>query len=207
MRQIIGMARGMTRYVPLMKRAAAAVGYDHRHWIRVVGIRECQELLRALDFRQLDALEISAGETWKHFGFRSYTEMNFPDHDICVAPMERQFDLVIADNVFEHLLRPWRAAQNVLAMLRPGGYFLNITPFLVRIHDVPIDCTRWTETGMRAFLADVGFEEESMKLGSWGNRRCVASNLNYWAPRGWFGSLRNEPMYPVQVWALAKKPV
>lgn len=74
-------------------------------------------------------------------------------YDICDRPLDDTFDLIIAEQVFEHLLWPYRSARNVHRMLRPGGSFLITTPFLVKIHPVPYDCSRWTETGMKHLLA------------------------------------------------------
>jgi hypothetical protein len=103
--------------------------------------------------------------------------------------------------------RPWkthRTAGNVLSMLRPGGRFLISTPFLVRVHEFPIDCTRWTEDGLRHFLGEAGFPLDRIKTGSWGNRACVKANFSCWMGyRSRFHSLRNEPNFPITVWAMA----
>lgn len=189
-----------------IKRSLGYVGFDATHWIRVVMYRECFRLIEDLNPCKLDALEVSSGIMWQQTKFKSYSTMNFPDYDICTDVLDQQFDLIIADNVFEHLPYPYRAAKNVYSMLRPGGKFLIVTPFLVRIHDVPVDCSRWTELGMSYFLEECGFDRETMITGSWGNRSCVKANLKTWARRGWFGSLSNEKDFPVQVWALAEKP-
>ena len=196
----------LQRHEQRIKSGLEAVGYDHRHWTRPVMYQRCVELLRGLEPQRLDALEISAGKFFQTLGFRSYTEANYPAFDICQGTLDRQFDLVIADQVWEHLLWPYRATRNVHAMLRPGGHFLVTTPFLIRVHAIPHDCTRWTETGMRHFLAECGFPLDGIVTGSWGNRACVKANFTRWARRGWFGSLRNEPDFPVVVWALARKP-
>ena len=187
------------------KRFLTAVGYDYSHWTRPVMYRECLKLLEPLGPSSLDVLEISAGRFWRNAGFASFSEANFPAFDICADVLDRRFDLVIADQVFEHLPWPYRAARNVHAMLRPGGHFLVTTPFMIRVHDVPIDCTRWTETGIRYFLAECGFPLDQSVSGSWGNRACVKANFRRWARRGWFGSLRNEREFPVAVWCLARK--
>lgn len=184
---------------------AAATGYDPLHWMRVVPYKECSRLLEKLDLKECDALEISAGSVWQKKPFRSFTEMNYPDFDICFDKMDSEFDVVIADNVFEHLEYPSRAAKNVFSMIRPGGYFLNITPFLVRIHEIPNDCTRWTEYGMVRFLEEAGFDSRHMHTGSWGNEACVKANLTRWRRRGWTGSLQNDPRFPCQVWVFAQK--
>lgn len=188
-----------------IKSLLGAVGYDHRHWTRPVMYERCRELLLGLKPETLDALEISAGKFFQTIGFRSFREANYPEYDVCERALDQRFDVVIADQVFEHLLWPYRAARNVHAMLRPGGHFLVTTPFLIRVHDIPFDCTRWTETGLRHFLIECGFDPEGIVTGSWGNRACVKANLRTWARRGWFGSLRNEPAFPVAVWALARK--
>jgi SAM-dependent methyltransferase len=164
----------------------------------------CTQWLQEIGFGNLDVLEVSAGNYWRTLPFRSFREANFPEFDICENVLDQKFDLIIADQVFEHLLWPRRAAQNVRAMLKPGGRFLMTTPFLIRVHAIPTDCTRWTEMGMQYFLADAGFPLERIRTGSWGNRQCVKANFSKWARRGWFGSLKNEPDFPVAVWALAQ---
>jgi SAM-dependent methyltransferase len=188
----------------LAERAARAVGYDKTHITRVVAYREIDAFLDRLSTGQLDALEISAGWKWRDRPWRSFTEMNWPEHDICKDKLDRQFDVIIADNVWEHLAYPWRAARNVRAMLRPGGWFINLTPFLIRFHPIPIDCTRWTETGMRYFLEEAGFDIYKVTTGSWGNPSAVKSNFHRWSRAGWQRRLHNDPRFPVIVWAIAQ---
>lgn len=188
-----------------IKKILDAVHYDYGHWARTVLYQECFKLVKELHPEGLDVLEISSGNIWQSFGFKSFTEANFPEFDVCSMTLPNQFDLVIADQVFEHLLWPYRAGKNVYEMTKPGGYFLITTPFLIKVHQVPVDCSRWTELGLKHFLAECGFPIEKIQTGSWGNRACVKANFNSWARRGWFKSLVNEPDFPVSVWAIAKK--
>jgi SAM-dependent methyltransferase len=175
------------------------------HWARVVMNRATLELVGGLSPGKLKALEIS-GRRWEKTPFKSYMSVDYPDFDICGSQLQEKFDLIIAEQVFEHLLWPYRAGRNVFEMLNPGGCFLVSTPFLLRIHNLPTDCTRWTETGMRHFLAECGFRPDGIRTGSWGNRACVKANFSDWKIyRPLFHSLRNEPDYPVVVWALARK--
>ena len=129
------------------------IGYDTRDWARVVMNDVCAEWLRELHPDQLDALEISAGTFWRTLGFKSFTEANYPEYDVCACPLDESFDVIIADQIFEHLLTPHQAARHVHQMLNPGGYFLISTPFMIRVHLAPVDCSRWTETGMRQLLS------------------------------------------------------
>ena len=188
------------------ERIAAAVGYDKTHITRTVAYREVEAMLDTLPGETLDVLEIAAGWKWRQRAWGSFTEMNWPEYDICEHVLPRQFDLVIADNVWEHLLHPWRATQHVLQMLKPGGLFVNITPFMIRHHPIPTDCTRWTELGMRHFLEDVGFDGASIRTGSWGNAAAVKANFHRWGRTGWRRRLPNDPNFPVTVWAFARKP-
>lgn len=181
------------------------LGYDVRHLVRVVYQQECSKWINELGPSSLDVLEISAGQTWREVPFKSYTEMNYPAYDICTDRLEQQFDLVIADQVFEHLLWPYRAGRNVFAMLKPGGHFLIMTPFLVRIHEVPMDCSRWTQTGMRYFLAECGFDLSNIRTGGWGNEAALKANLHTWARVGWRRRFPNEPAFPLSIWAMARK--
>jgi hypothetical protein len=178
-------------------------------WSRVVMEREVRKLIAGVHPEQLDCLEIS-GENFREFGFKSYSNIWYPEYDVCtgVLPGGRQFDLIIAEQIFEHLLWPYRAGRNVYAMLRPGGYFMISTPFMVKVHDYPVDCSRWTELGLKHFLAECGFPLEQVVTGSWGNRGCVIGNFNseHVLPyRPGKDSLQNEPDVPYHVWALAKK--
>jgi SAM-dependent methyltransferase len=66
------------------------------------------------------------------------------------------FDVIYSNNVFEHLRRPWIAAKNLLAMLRPGGICITVAPFSLRYHEVPGDYFRYTHTCLPALFADAG---------------------------------------------------
>ena len=93
-------------------------------------------------------------------------------------------------------------------MLKNNGYFLVITPFLIRVHEVPIDCSRWTEDGLKYFLNECGFDLKNITTNSWGNEKCVKSDLrndSTWTRVGIYKDMRNNKLFPLQVWALAKK--
>jgi SAM-dependent methyltransferase len=194
------------RWFALRKRIAPYLGIEPRQWARVVMDRETRRFVGSLDVGRLDALEVSgtADSVWATSGFASYRVAN----DICERPLATEaFDVVIAEQVFEHVLWPYRAARHVWEMLRPGGVFIVTTPFLVRIHGFPIDCSRWTPLGMKHLLAEAGFPLDEIETGSWGNRKCVVANFNGWP--GWIRwkhSLRNERDFPVVAWAFARKP-
>jgi SAM-dependent methyltransferase len=172
------------------------------HWCRVVMNAATQEIVGQLPFPSFDVLEVS-GTSWGRAGFRSYRSVRYPDFDICREALPEQFDLIIAEQVFEHLRSPFSAARNVLQMLRPGGYLLITTPFLIRFHPEPIDLWRWTKDGLRFFLEDVGFAQAATQ--SWGNKECVIANLDGWVDFEPHHRLQDDPRYPLVVWGLARK--
>ncbi len=188
-----------------MKKAAKMAGYDITHVTRVVPYREVENWLADHDCEQWDALEISAGWKWRGTPWKSYSEMNWPEYDICKDQLDKKFDVIIADNVWEHLEYPYRAARNVYDMLKPGGYFINITPFMIRYHPIPNDCSRWTQLGMVRFLEECGFDPDYIETGGWGNANAVKSNLFRWSRAGWQRRFKNDERFPVTIWAFAQK--
>lgn len=202
-----GSLKSLTGYQILRRayRSFKQVGSTEEQWARVIMNQETREIINNLSPSNLETLEIS-GYSWNKMPFKGYKSIHYPAFDICETLLEETFDLIIAEQVFEHLLWPYRAGKNVYQMLNPNGYFLITTPFLLRIHNYPSDCSRWTETGIKYFLAECGFSIERIRTGSWGNRACIRANFLEWKLyHPWFHSLKNEPMFPVVIWAIAQK--
>lgn len=176
-------------------------------WQRIVMNDMVEARIREFDPSTKTACEISgdlhAGRPW-----REYAERSYPEFDLC-APLteQRRFDVVICEQVIEHVEDPWAAAENLKALCVPGGELIISTPFLIKIHEHwgMRDYWRFSPRGLQTLLERVGFEVE--QLGSWGNRECVIGNLGRWSRyRASLHSLRNEPEFPVQVWAFARNP-
>jgi SAM-dependent methyltransferase len=177
-------------------------------WQRVVLNEAVGRHLDALGPAGLTAAEISgaaqAGRPW-----RAFTSLDYPAFDLC-APLEDApaFDVVICEQVLEHVVDPCAAVANLRRLCRPGGHVVVSTPLLIRVHELPEygmpDYWRFTPRGLRTLLERAGLRVD--EVGSWGNRRVVAGNLDRWpAYRRWH-SLRNEPDVAVQVWAFARRP-
>jgi hypothetical protein len=148
---------GLREVVHFARQVTWRSGDAHSQWARIVMNRETDRLIRQLDLGHSSALEIS-GEKWKGYGFYRYRSVEFPAYDVCSDVLDDQFDIIIAEQVFEHLLWPYRAVRNVFQMLTPNGALLVTTPFLIKIHNHPEDCSRWTEVGIRHLLAEGGFD-------------------------------------------------
>lgn len=209
-RRAVGSARGRGRALRTrLLLPEATNGPDQ--WQRVVLMREIDAHLAALGPAGLSAAEISgdnhAGKPWKRFA-----SLDFPDFDLC-APLADEhrgaYDVVICEQVLEHVPDPVAAVRNLRGLCVPGGHVIVATPFLVRVHELPAfgmpDFWRFTPRGLRRLLEDGGGLEVDT-IGSWGNRDAIAGNLDRWpAYRRWM-SLRNEADLAVQVWAFARAP-
>lgn len=180
---------------------------------RIAMQKSSRAMIRALDPSRLDAAEIS-GKWGQNFAFRSYRRFLFPEHDICAGPFADgdgaalQFDLILANQVWEHLDRPYAATRNVLAMLRPGGRFWLAVPFFVPFHAAPSDCSRWSARGLANLLAEAGFAEDAIETHQWGNRNAALRNMEATWPPAYDparDSLDNDPDMPICAWALARK--
>ena len=190
-------------------RGADATGGGDQ-WQRVVLNRAVDDHLRSLHPERLQAAEIS-GNGRADLGWADFTSLDYPAFDLCAplaAEQAGRYDVVVCEQVLEHVVDPYAAAANLSALCRPGGHVVVSAPFLIRVHELPewglADYWRFTPRGLRTLLERTGLEVET--LGTWGNRDCVLGNLDRWpAYRRWH-SLRNEPDLPVQVWAFARRP-
>jgi len=182
----------------------AASGLEQ--WQRLTLNTAVNRHIEALDPTSRSAAEIS-GDAHVSKPWRSYVSLNYPEFDLCAPLRDRgKFDVVICEQVIEHVIDPWAAADNLRGLSSPGGHVIVSTPFLIRVHELPMygmpDYWRFTPRGLRTLLERAGLEVET--VGSWGNRSCVVGNFDHWpAYRRWH-SLRNEPDLPIQVWAFAR---
>jgi SAM-dependent methyltransferase len=177
-------------------------------WQRVVMNEAIGAHLDSLDPPTRIAAEISgdshAGRPWKEF-----TSLNYPEFDLCAPVGDRgRFDVVICEQVLEHVPDPWGAAANLRELTNPGGHVIVSTPFLIKEHEFPLfdlrDYWRFTPRGLRTLLESGGLAVDTVE--TWGNRRCVTGNLRRWSSYRPWHSLRNDPELAVQVWAFARNP-
>jgi len=180
---------------------------------RIVMQKSARGWMKELDPKTQRVCEIS-GKWGETFDFRSYEQFRYPEYDICEGPFRdeagkvRKFDLIIANQVWEHLDRPYAATRNVLKMLRRGGHFFVAVPFHIPYHGAPIDCSRWSERGLRNLLVEGGFPEDGILAHQWGNRAAAARNLEVpWPPEydEATDDLTDDPEFPICSWALARR--
>lgn len=113
-------------------------------------------------------------------------------------------DVVLCNQVFEHVEDPIKVASEIFRILKPGGIFLGSAPSVSPIHLEPHDYWRFTEFGMKKLLNKVGFEDVYVE-GNGGVHKCAAFMLSM----DWFLSKKREgkqqQFYPIR--ALLSAPL
>ncbi len=174
-------------------------------WQRVMLNRAVDAHLESLDPPSRTAVEIS-GAAYAHKPWKRFESLDFPGFDLCAPLGDRvRSDVIICEQVLEHVVDPCAAARNLRGLCASGGHVVVSTPFMIRVHELPAygmpDFWRFTPRGLRVLLEGAGLRVEA--VGAWGNRACLVGNLDRWpAYRRWH-SLRDEPDLPQQVWAFA----
>ena len=178
-----------------------------KHLVRVVCDEEIIKYLHSIDCKNLETLEISGNRWKKIINSEKYDTISYPDIDLEKKTEHlKKYDIIILEHILEHVSNPRLALINIFKLLKSGGRVIIVTPFLIKTHNAPIDCTRWTKNGLKNLLQQIGFEKNKITVGQWGNRSAVIANFKTWVKYNPLKhSLNNEENFPVVVWAFAQK--
>jgi SAM-dependent methyltransferase len=114
---------------------------------------------------------------------------NFPEVDIqnLIGYVDNSYDIVVIDNVLEHVIDPKRAVSEIFRILKASGVCICLTPFLIRIHGYPKDYWRFTASGLKVVFADFG----DVKVWSWGNRFTLKTTMKL----GWLSARNSKRLF------------
>lgn len=91
----------------------------------------------------------------------------YPDVDIHKMPYkDNLFDFVIADQVLEHVKKPWIGVEEVRRVLKPGGFAILTSALIFYIHGVPYDYWRFTPDGLKVLCENFSFIHECSGAGN-----------------------------------------
>lgn len=72
-------------------------------------------------------------------------------------PFESEsFDTILSSDVLEHIYNPIDALNEMVRILKPGGFLLVNTPFEYWMHETPFDYYRYTEFLYRRYASENG---------------------------------------------------
>lgn len=114
--------------------------------------------------------------------------------DICNCPEipDNSYDVTFSLDVFEHVERPWIAAEECLRLTKPGGLLIHRTLFAYRYHPSPSDYWRFTSQGLEHLFTHTGLASTIVKgydiRGRRRDRR--GSSLVSKPPIDWLGGFR-----------------
>ncbi len=122
-----------------------------------------------------------------------------------------RYDLVYSHQVLEHIAKPWRAASEMVRVLRAGGIGIHTSCAFNPRHGPPQfnDYYRFLVDGLAELFEGVSVLEK----GEWGNREAILHNVSVDDGHGSLGGrrfpehigLKNDHLYPWHTWIIFKK--
>ncbi len=89
---------------------------------------------------------------------------------------DNSVDVVMSNQVLEHVLDERKSVAEAFRVLKPGGYFIGSVPHISPIHLEPYDFRRFTEYGLKQLLENNNFEVKVIE-GNGGVRKAIALTL------------------------------
>src|SRR5262249_56065221 len=95
-----------------------------KHWQRIVMNDSIDAYLDSLGTEALSAAEIS-GDTHATRRWMAYAELQYPEFDL-LEPVEEpgRYDVVICEQVLEHVADPWLAPQRLPPLCAPRAHLI-----------------------------------------------------------------------------------
>ena len=88
---------------------------------------------------------------------------------------DESFDIVFSSDVFEHIQRPWLAAEEISRILKPGGIVFTFTLWAWRNHPCPVDYWRFSPECLEFLFSSLISLEKGYDLS---HRR--RNNMGFW---------------------------
>jgi SAM-dependent methyltransferase len=111
-----------------------------------------------------DFKPIFANHSYLGLDIYPYPEIDLAVDLIELCPFkEESFDLVVLANVIEHIYDYRAIMTQVANLLKPGGRILVTVPFLLKLHQEPVDYHRYTRYALAQLADDLGLQVETLE--------------------------------------------
>lgn len=85
------------------------------------------------------------------------------DLTVCNPFRPTSFDAIVLMNVLEHVYDTQALLSRLAELLKPGGRLMVAIPFLVKLHQTPVDFVRFTHYALQRFAPAHSFELEVLE--------------------------------------------
>jgi len=139
--------------------------------------------------------------------------IDYPESDLLSLRFaDNTFDALFTDQVVEHIAGdPFVAFAESFRVVKPGGLVVHATVLIHPIHNYPIDCWRFSPTGLRLMAEPLG---DIIDVGGWGHfwlwpyvllgLLSIPIPHARWHPLHKF-AVHNDPSWPCVTWVVARK--
>ena len=121
-----------------------------------------------------DVLDVGAGrgDFKTIFSKHNYLGLDiypYPEIDLAVDLIEEcpfkegSFDLILLANVIEHVYDYRTLVGRAASLVKPGGRILITVPFMLKLHQEPVDYHRYTRYALAQLAADQGLQVEILE--------------------------------------------
>jgi SAM-dependent methyltransferase len=138
-------------------------------------------------------LDIGAGrgDLKPHFARQNYVGVDifpYPEIDIVGDVLTQAIiadgsaDAVLSSNVLEHVSDAGGFLRALARMLRPGGRLYLAVPFLIKLHQIPVDMARYTHYHLADLVRGAGLQCDSIHVvyTPWAYARWGMQGLRNW---------------------------
>ena len=85
-------------------------------------------------------------------------------------------DIMILDEVLEHVERPWKAAEEIYRVVNTGGLAIIYAPFMYPLHYCPIDVWRYAPHAYKVLFPESQWRHIAMR--TWGGKDVIRAYLD-----------------------------
>jgi SAM-dependent methyltransferase len=118
-------------------------------------------------------LDVGAGHGYlrQYFGGQYFSTDVYPYEgldflsDLSDSPplRENSIDVILLNNVLEHVAEPGKLLSAIAYALRPEGRLFLTVPFIIKLHQTPYDFYRYTHFLLQKLLTEAGFHDLQME--------------------------------------------
>lgn len=136
--------------------------------LRYFYYQQIYEALSKINTNNKKIILFGGGSIISHFFKKSSIKnTSYPEYNLLnTSNIKEKYDVVICDQVIEHVRKPWLISKQLQNILNPDGIIIITTPFTYKKHNHPGDYFRYTTDGLISLFED---NFKCIETGGYGN--------------------------------------